>query len=147
MSRPKIIVGSLVALKTEPIHQGKLGEFGVCYRVSQPDTGPVYNFIFGNPPVYSFMFEGGLNWALSPEKVRAFLDVTGHVSRHVAGYQFSNNEQVFADYDAGKFDAAFDEGYAIAGIELWPEARADEPATTQQERRKPERNSEPDIDR
>jgi hypothetical protein len=139
----------LVALKTEPIHRDKPGEFGVCYRVIQPDNGPVYNFIFGSPPVYSFIFESGLNWALSPEKVRAFLDVTGHVSRHVADYQFRNYEQVFADYDSGKFDAAFDEGYAIAGIELRPESRANWPAATepQQERLEPERDSEPDVDR
>jgi hypothetical protein len=89
------------------------GESGVCYEVYELEGRPGYGFIF----------ERGRYDGFSPDEVGTFLQVSGRVSKDVAGYEFRNVGQLDRDYRAGRFASAFEEQNRI-----WEDAAMEEAA-------------------
>jgi hypothetical protein len=113
MPHPEITVGSLtVAKRSSGVCD--LGEVGVCYEV----------YRLGDRPGYSFIFERGGYDGFSPDDVKMFLDMTGLVASEMTSYRFRNVGQLDADYRAGRFDGAFEEGRDLdAAYRAGPDAR------------------------
>lgn len=108
-----ISVGSLVTAKRDS-GVCRAGEVGVCYDVYQQ----------GSRPGYGFIFERGGYDGFSPDDVKMFLDVTGLVSGEMSGYHFRNVGQLDADYRAGRFTGAFEDGRELdAAFRAGPNAR------------------------
>jgi hypothetical protein len=103
----KISVGSLVTAKRDlglqnsdgvGLMDSRAGEAGVCFAVEGTER-----------PEYGFIFQRGGCGGFSSGEVTTFLELSGSVSKEVADYQFKNVERLGMDYNAGRFDKAFEE--------------------------------------
>lgn len=140
MPHPEITVGTLAVAKCNfapgflaARFSGacEVGEPGVCFHV----------FTREGVPEHWFIFESGNYGPFRPKDIDADLDVSGRVSKDLAGYELMNAEQLVSDFRAGRFAAAFAEGRELASVPLWPQAQDTESASSE-----PKRDREPDTE-
>jgi hypothetical protein len=122
----------------------------VCFVDAQSEPGQAGRL---KEPGYTFIFERGGYDGFTSEQVERFLEISDNVSKEVADYRFENKGKLEADYQAGRFAAAFEERRIEVAQErsAWPSAREvlrrEDDANLKREIAGLERKRDVDLDR
>jgi hypothetical protein len=81
-----------------------VGERGVCYEIYQRTWRDALD---ERTHGFSFLFERGRYDGFTPDETRELLTLTGEICAAVMDYRFTNVGRLEADFQAGRFLAAF----------------------------------------